>query len=222
MAEPRDLQIASASRSIPRPVTNGGGSGGFLVAERLDSRRNAALTAMIATDREGLVTQLDSGAEQLIQASAASILGRALVDVFQIADEDRSWFFGGESNSEDAKHKRFPCRVCDAVGQAHHASWSRLALQDASGNVESIVFTAVCQPHARPESPAATPWCFLEDGDRTKVTLRFRGREMAHQELGMELLQRVKVDLEEYGTVEQEPKMEGRLMVMVLAPKRNR
>jgi translation initiation factor IF-3 len=63
---------------------------------------------------------------------------------------------------------------------------------------------------------------FLEEGDRTKVTLRFRGREMAHQELGMELLQRVKVDLEEYGTVEQEPKMEGRLMVMVLAPKRNR
>jgi translation initiation factor IF-3 len=63
---------------------------------------------------------------------------------------------------------------------------------------------------------------FLEEGDRTKVTLRFRGREMAHQELGMELLQRVKADLEEYGTVEQEPKMEGRLMVMVLAPKRNR
>jgi len=63
---------------------------------------------------------------------------------------------------------------------------------------------------------------FLEDGDRTKVTLRFRGREMAHQELGMQLLMRVKVDLEEYGTVEQEPKMEGRLMVMVLAPKRNK
>ena len=63
---------------------------------------------------------------------------------------------------------------------------------------------------------------FLEDGDRTKVTLRFRGREMAHQELGMELLQRVKVDLSEYGTVEQEPKMEGRLMVMVLAPRKNR
>jgi translation initiation factor IF-3 len=63
---------------------------------------------------------------------------------------------------------------------------------------------------------------FLGEGDRTKVTLRFRGREMAHQELGMELLQRVKADLEEYGTVEQEPKMEGRLMVMVLAPRRNR
>ena len=63
---------------------------------------------------------------------------------------------------------------------------------------------------------------FLEEGDRTKVTLRFRGREMAHQELGMELLQRVKADLAEYGTVEQEPRMEGRLMVMVLAPKRNR
>ena len=64
--------------------------------------------------------------------------------------------------------------------------------------------------------------CFLEDGDRTKVTLRFRGREMAHQELGMELLQRVKADLEEYGTVEQEPRMEGRLMVMVLAPKKRK
>jgi translation initiation factor IF-3 len=63
---------------------------------------------------------------------------------------------------------------------------------------------------------------FLEDGDRTKVTLRFRGREMAHQELGMELLQRVKADLEEVGTVEQEPRMEGRLMVMVLAPKKRR
>jgi translation initiation factor IF-3 len=63
---------------------------------------------------------------------------------------------------------------------------------------------------------------FLGEGDRTKVTLRFRGREMAHQELGLELLQRVKADLEAYGTVEQEPKMEGRLMVMVLAPKRNK
>ena len=63
---------------------------------------------------------------------------------------------------------------------------------------------------------------FLEEGDRTKVTLRFRGREMAHQELGLELLQRVKADLEEHGTVEQEPKMEGRLMVMVLAPKRHK
>ncbi len=63
---------------------------------------------------------------------------------------------------------------------------------------------------------------FLGEGDRTKVTLRFRGREMAHQELGMELLMRVKADLDEYGTVEQEPKMEGRLMVMVLAPRRGK
>lgn len=63
---------------------------------------------------------------------------------------------------------------------------------------------------------------FLEEGDRTKVTLRFRGREMAHQELGMELLMRVKADLVEHGVVEQEPKMEGRLMVMVLAPKKHK
>jgi translation initiation factor IF-3 len=59
---------------------------------------------------------------------------------------------------------------------------------------------------------------FLGEGDRAKVTLRFRGREMAHQELGMELLRRVEQDLAEFGVVEQEPKMEGRQMVMVIAP----
>ena len=61
---------------------------------------------------------------------------------------------------------------------------------------------------------------FLTQGDKTKVTLRFRGREMAHQELGAELLQRVQKDLEEYGTVEQFPLMEGRQMVMVIAPRK--
>ena len=60
---------------------------------------------------------------------------------------------------------------------------------------------------------------FLEAGDKAKVTLRFRGREMAHQELGMELLKRVEADLAELGAVEQFPKMEGRQMIMVLAPK---
>jgi translation initiation factor IF-3 len=59
---------------------------------------------------------------------------------------------------------------------------------------------------------------FLEDGDKAKVSLRFRGREMAHQHLGQELMDRVREDLSEYGTVEQEPKMEGRQIVMVLAP----
>ena len=59
---------------------------------------------------------------------------------------------------------------------------------------------------------------FLSDGDKAKVTLRFRGREMAHQELGMELLKRIEADLVELGTVEQFPKMEGRQLIMVLAP----
>jgi translation initiation factor IF-3 len=59
---------------------------------------------------------------------------------------------------------------------------------------------------------------FLEDGDKTKITLRFRGREMAHQEIGMRMLERLKLDLAEHGTVEQFPKMEGRQMVMVLTP----
>jgi len=59
---------------------------------------------------------------------------------------------------------------------------------------------------------------FLEDGDKTKVTMRFRGREMAHQEIGRNLLERVKKDLEEYGSVESFPKMEGRQMIMVIAP----
>ncbi len=61
---------------------------------------------------------------------------------------------------------------------------------------------------------------FLEIGDKTKVTLRFRGREMAHKELGAQLLTRVRDDLEEYGVVEQLPQMEGRQMVMVIAPKK--
>jgi translation initiation factor IF-3 len=61
---------------------------------------------------------------------------------------------------------------------------------------------------------------FLEGGDKTKITIRFRGREMAHQELGMELLERVEKDLAELGTVEQRPKLEGRQMVMVLSPKK--
>ena len=63
---------------------------------------------------------------------------------------------------------------------------------------------------------------FLEDGDKAKVSLRFRGREMAHQHLGMELVNRIRKDLEEFGTVEQEPKMEGRQIVMVLAPVKKR
>lgn len=59
---------------------------------------------------------------------------------------------------------------------------------------------------------------FLSDGDKAKVSLRFRGRELAHQHLGLELVRRIAKDLAEYGTVEQEPKMEGRQIVMVLAP----
>lgn len=61
---------------------------------------------------------------------------------------------------------------------------------------------------------------FLEAGDKAKVTLRFRGREMAHQEIGVQLLQKVRQDLEAIGTVEQFPRMEGRQMVMVIAPKK--
>lgn len=61
---------------------------------------------------------------------------------------------------------------------------------------------------------------FLEEGDKAKVTLRFRGREMAHQELGMRVLERVRDDLLEMAVVEAMPKLEGRQMVMVLAPKK--
>ena len=61
---------------------------------------------------------------------------------------------------------------------------------------------------------------FLEDGDKAKVTIRFRGREMAHQELGMQMLERLEKDLEEHGVVEARPKLEGRQMIMVIAPKK--
>jgi translation initiation factor IF-3 len=60
---------------------------------------------------------------------------------------------------------------------------------------------------------------FLENGDKAKITLRFRGREMAHQQLGMDMMKRVEADLEELAQVEQYPKMEGRQMIMVLAPR---
>lgn len=63
---------------------------------------------------------------------------------------------------------------------------------------------------------------FLENGDKAKVSLRYRGRELAHQELGMEMMQRIEVDLAEIGTVEQHPKMEGRQLVMVIAPKKKK
>ncbi len=63
---------------------------------------------------------------------------------------------------------------------------------------------------------------FLNDGDKTKITVRFRGREMAHRELGMDLLKRVEKDLEELAAVEQFPKMEGRQMVMVMGPKKKK
>jgi translation initiation factor IF-3 len=61
---------------------------------------------------------------------------------------------------------------------------------------------------------------FLTEGDKAKVTLRFRGREMAHTELGRRLLDRLVIDLAELGTVEQHPSMEGRQMVMVISPKK--
>ena len=61
---------------------------------------------------------------------------------------------------------------------------------------------------------------FLSDGDKAKITLRFRGREMAHQDIGLALLKRVEADLAEVGTVEQFPKLEGRQMVMMIAPKK--
>lgn len=63
---------------------------------------------------------------------------------------------------------------------------------------------------------------FLSDGDKAKITLRFRGREMAHQEIGMRMLERIKVDLEQQALVEQWPKMEGRQLIMVLAPSKKK
>ena len=63
---------------------------------------------------------------------------------------------------------------------------------------------------------------FLEEGDKCKITLRFRGREMAHQDIGVRMLERLKEDLDLHGQVEQFPKMEGRQMVMVMAPKKKK
>lgn len=63
---------------------------------------------------------------------------------------------------------------------------------------------------------------FLEDGDKAKITLRFRGREMAHQEFGVRLLERVRTDIDDIAQVEQMPRLEGRQMIMVVSPKRKK
>lgn len=63
---------------------------------------------------------------------------------------------------------------------------------------------------------------FLEEGDKGKVTLRFRGREITHQDIGMRVLERVKADVEDVGQVEQMPKLEGRQMIMVISPKKKK
>jgi translation initiation factor IF-3 len=63
---------------------------------------------------------------------------------------------------------------------------------------------------------------FLEEGDKTKITLRYRGREMAHQDIGMRVLERLRGDLEPYGVVEQFPKLEGRQMIMIVGPKKKK
>jgi len=63
---------------------------------------------------------------------------------------------------------------------------------------------------------------FLEEGDKAKVTMRFRGREMAHQEIGLKVLERVRGDLDAVGQVEAMPKLEGRQMIMVIAPKKRK
>ena len=77
---------------------------------------------------------------------------------------------------------------------------------------------ALRAPFYAPRQPLAIHR-FLDEGDKVKVTMRFRGRELAHQELGLQLLDRVKIDLGETCKVEQMPRMEGRQMVMVVAPK---
>jgi translation initiation factor IF-3 len=63
---------------------------------------------------------------------------------------------------------------------------------------------------------------FLEEGDKAKITMRFRGREMAHQELGMKVLERIKADLDELSLVEAMPKLEGRQLIMVLTPRKKK
>ena len=63
---------------------------------------------------------------------------------------------------------------------------------------------------------------FLSEGDKTKITVRFKGRELTHRELGMDLLKRIETDLEELAVVEQFPKLEGRQMVMVMGPKKKK
>jgi len=95
-----------------------------------------------------------------------------------------------------------------------------LAVSGAIGGMRAASQTHAPMVIVAPAADVEARIAFLEAGDKAKVTLRFRGREMAHQEFGVRLLERVRADLQQVGIVEQFPKLEGRQMVMVLAPKK--
>ena len=114
--------------------------------------------------------------------------------------------------------KRFRVRPGGTVKRGHHVAHVRLVHVGLAAQV-ALARRALLREDVALERLAARRF-IAEDGDKGKVTLRFRGREITHQELGMRMLERIRDELADVAVVEHMPKLEGRQMIMVLAPKR--
>ena len=148
-------------------------------------------------EQKGIVLLKDAlTAAEAVQLDLVEIVANAEPPVCKIMDYNKH-LFDLKQKQKEAKKKQHQVQVKEIK--------IRPGTEDADYQVKLRAITR-----------------FLEEGDKVKITLRFRGREMAHQEIGMKQLQKIEVDVAELGTIEQSPKMEGRQMGMLIGPKRKK
>ncbi len=148
-------------------------------------------------EQKGIVSLKEAlSAAEAVQLDLVEIVANAEPPVCKIMDYNKH-LFDLKQKQKEAKKKQHQVQVKEIK--------IRPGTEDADYQVKLRAITR-----------------FLEDGDKVKITLRFRGREMAHQEIGMKQLQKIEVDVAELGTIEQSPKMEGRQMGMLIGPKRKK
>ncbi len=148
-------------------------------------------------EQKGIVSLKEAlSAAEAVQLDLVEIVANAEPPVCKIMDYNKH-LFDLKQKQKEAKKKQHQVQVKEIK--------IRPGTEDADYQVKLRAITR-----------------FLEEGDKVKITLRFRGREMAHQEIGMKQLQKIEVDVAELGTIEQSPKMEGRQMGMLIGPKRKK
>ena len=148
-------------------------------------------------EQKGIVSLKEAlSAAEAVQLDLVEIVANAEPPVCKIMDYNKH-LFDLKQKQKEAKKKQHQVQVKEIK--------IRPGTEDADYQVKLRAITR-----------------FLEDGDKVNITLRFRGREMAHLEIGLKLLQKIEVDVAELGTIEQSPKMEGRQMGMLIGPKRKK